>query len=185
MSLKTIKYPRLILLLAMMVLSYLLFQLNIFKEIAETLNTHGYFSILLAGLLFSYGFTTPLAIGFFVTLAPEVNPFLAAPLAALGALTADLIIFEWIRSDFQDEFNRLSMTRIFRGLAVLFHRHIKETLKPYFLWTCAGLIIASPLPDEFGVSLISGFTRINERKFMILSYLFNMTGIFVILLMAR
>lgn len=179
-----IQYPKLIVLLISIITAYILFQAHFFLEFAKVLNSHGYASIFLAGLLFSYGFTAPFAVGFFIELASEVNPFIAAPLAGIGAVLSDLIIFKFIRASFQDEFEKLKLTWFFQKIHQLFDNHLSDKLKMYTLWTLAGFLIASPLPDEFGVSLISGFTNINRRIFGAVSYILNTTGIFIILSLA-
>lgn len=178
-----IQYPKLTLLGLSVLIAYFLFQADFFKEFANKLNNHGYISIFLAGFLFAYGFTAPFAVGFFVSLAPQVNILVAAPLAGFGALLADLLIFQFIKSSFSDEFDKLKLTFLFQKIRNLFDNHFSERLKKYFLWTVAGFLIASPLPDEFGVSLVSGFTTINQRIFSVISFGLNTAGIFVILLL--
>lgn len=155
-----------------------------FSQIAELLNSHGYTAIFIAGFLFAYGFTAPLAVGFFVSLAPQVNIFLAAALAGIGALLADLLIFKFIRTSFQDEFDKFKLTHIFQFIRSAFDNHLGERIKKYLLWTIAGFLIASPLPDEFGVALISGFTVLDKKVFSAISYILNTAGIFIILALA-
>ena len=179
-----IQYPKLLVLLLCILLSYFLFRVDFFKQFAQTLNAHGYFSIFLGGFLFAYGFTAPFAVGFFVSLAPYVNIFPASLLAGFGALIADLIIFQFIKRSFQDEFDKLKLTWLVRAFQKLFNRHFQDRMKPYILWTIAGFLIASPLPDEFGVSLVSGFTNLDKKTFTVISYLLNTSGIFVILALA-
>lgn len=176
-----IQYPKLILLVGSVALSYFLFQHNFFTDAAAMLNSHGYVSMFIAGFLFSYGFTTPIAIGFFVTLAPQVSLLPAAFLAAIGAVSADLLIFRFIRSSFLDELEKLQMTLLFQKIKDLFHAHVSDKLKKYVLWTLAGFLIASPLPDEFGVSLISGFTNINRATFAAIAFVCDFVGILVVL----
>lgn len=106
-----IKYPKLIFLCFSILLAYFLFQGDFFKDFANKLNGHGYISIFLAGFLFAYGFTAPFSVGFFVSLAPQVNILIAAPLAGFGALLADLFIFRFIRSSFSDEFDKFAEAR--------------------------------------------------------------------------
>lgn len=179
-----IQYPKLLVLFISILTAYILFQAHFFSEFAKILNSHGYVSIFLAGLLFSYGFTAPFAVGFFASLADTVNPFIAAPLAGIGALISDMIIFHFIRTSFQDEFEKLKLTALFQKIRDLFDHHFNERIKQYFLWAIAGFLIASPLPDEFGVSLISGFTNLNKKIFSAISYSLNTTGIFIILKLA-
>lgn len=172
-----IVYPKLILLGACIVLAYVLFQTEGFQVLAEQLNHGGYVSIFLAGCLFAYGFTAPFAVGFFFTLSDDVNLFLAAPLAALGALFSDLLIFSWIHTSFKDEFERIKLTRVMRRVRQLFNHHLDLRLRKYFMWVVAGFIIGSPLPDEIGVSLVSGFTALDKRMFCLIDYSCNLVGI--------
>lgn len=179
-----IQYPKLFGLIVCIIAAYVLFKTDFFREFAEMFNSRGYVSIFLAGFLFAYGFTAPFAVGFFISLAPQVNIFIAAPLAGAGALMADLTIFQFIRTSFQSEFDKLKLTRLFQKIRALFDDHFGEKLKKYILWTIAGFLIASPLPDEFGVSLLSGFTTLDKKIFSIISYLLNTAGILVILALA-
>lgn len=176
-----IRYPKLLFLLFCILLAYVLFQMDFFREFAEKFNNHGYTSIFLAGFLFSYGFTAPFAVGFLVSLAAQVNIFIAAPLAGIGALLADIVIFRFIKTSFSDEFDKLKLAFIFQKVRNLFDNHLGERLKRYLLWTIAGFLIASPLPDEFGVSLISGFTNIDQKTFTLISFCLNTLGILFIL----
>lgn len=180
-----IQYPKLILLAISIVLSYVLFREHFFSQIAVALNSHGYVAIAFAGFLFSYGFTAPLAVGFFVELAPQVNIFVAAIIAGFSALLSDILIFHFIRTSFQDEFDRLKLTFIFKKLHQLINYHLGEQIKKYLLFTAAGFLIASPLPDELGVSLLSGFTSIDKRAFVTISFFLNTLGIWVILAFAH
>lgn len=180
--LSKIQYPKIILLILSIGLSYALFRADFFLIVANTLNSYGYFSMFLAGFLFAYGFTAPFAVGFFASLAPEINIGLGALLSGVGAFFGDILIFQFIRTSFQDEFDKLKLSKIFMWLREKFDKHFKEEAKKYTLWVIAGFLIASPLPDEFGVSLLSGFTKINEKIFAIISYSLNTLGIFLILL---
>lgn len=182
-----LQYPKFLLLMCSFVLAYVFFEFGFFHGVTVFLNQGGYVATFLGGLLFSFGFTTPFAIGFFLEVAHDVNPFIAAPLGGVGALLADLLIFQIVRNAFfEDELHRFRTTRIFRYFYhLLHHRGLTETIRTYILWSFAGLIIASPLPDEIGVSLLSGVTDIEERKFAVLCYALNTLGIFLMLTAAR
>ncbi|MBP9757924.1 MAG: hypothetical protein KBD06_04955, partial [Candidatus Pacebacteria bacterium] len=53
----------------------------------------------------------------------------------------------------------------------------------YLTFFAGGVIIASPLPDELGISLL-GLSRMREIHFVPLSFAFNFLGIFIIGLIA-
>jgi hypothetical protein len=53
---------------------------------------------------------------------------------------------------------------------------------PYFGWLApvvGALVIASPLPDELGITLL-GIARLRNWQFVVLSFIFNFAGIFAI-----
>ena len=66
----------------------------------------------------------------------------------------------------------------------LFNNHLGSRVKKYFLWIVAGFIIASPLPDEIGVSLLSGLTNINQKLLVGVGFCLNTIGILFILALA-
>ena len=54
-------------------------------------------------------------------------------------------------------------------------------LKKYFVPVLAGFIIASPLPDEIGVIMLAGLTKIKIGILVVLSLILNTLGILVLL----
>lgn len=182
-----LKYPKLFLLVACFLSAYVLFEHGFFHTLAESLNKHGYNSAFLGGLLFSFGFTTPFGIAIFVEIASHVDPLIAAVIAGCGALLSDYVIFSLMRfSVFHDELHLLKSSRIISFFTSLFHHErLSERFRRTLLWSCAGLIIASPLPDELGVMLVSSIESVRTREFSLLCFLLNTIGIFLILLAAR
>ncbi len=182
-----LSYPRLLGLGMCMGAAYVLYQIGVFHWLDGTLDGFGYPAVFAAGLLFSYGFTTPFAIAAFVEMAGEVNPWIAAPIAGLGAFLSDLVIFELLKiSFFGDELERLRHSRLIDWIhRMLHHESTPERLRRYALWTLSGVVIASPLPDEIGVALLSGTTRMSARAFSIICVTMNTVGILIVLLLAR
>ncbi len=180
------KYPKLFLMLASFVFAYALSHQGYF-DFLDGLGSFGYVSIFIAGFLFSVGFTTPFAIAVFIELAPFVSPVPAALLAGCGAVLMDFSIFELIRyTTFHDEFHRLRETRVIAHIEKIFHhRALSDKVREYLLWCLAGIVIASPLPDELGVMLVSGISDIDSKRFGILCFVFNSLGVLLILLAAR
>lgn len=178
-----IQYPKLLLLLCSFVLAFLLFQMGVFDVLPILLQGQGYISMFLGGLLFSFGFTTPFAIAIFIEMADTVDPLLGAIIAGVGAMLSDLVIFHFIRFSFLDELHRLSKTSIISW----FHRHthkesIPEQIRHYIKWSIAGLIIASPLPDELGVTLLSSSADVKGKPFAAFCFTLDAIGILVVLL---
>ena len=184
---RLLEFPRLLCLGMCMGAAYVLYQIGMFEWLDGRFHGFGYGGAFGAGLLFSYGFTTPFAIAAFVQMASEVNPWLAAPLAGLGALLSDLVIFELLRlSAFGREIERLGNTGfVSRIHAMIHHETVPEHARRFLLWSLAALVIASPLPDEIGVAMLSTTTRMTERSFTVLCFAVNTAGILAILLLAQ
>jgi uncharacterized membrane protein YdjX (TVP38/TMEM64 family) len=113
-----------------------------------------------------------------------VNPFVGGILGGLGSLIADLMIFEVMRFEFfHDELHRIRSTAVVQKIhAVLHHERFPKKLREYLLWSFAGIIIASPLPDEFGIILVSSLTDIKERSFALFCFIINSIGITLMLM---
>jgi len=144
----TLHYPKLLLLGCSFIAAYGLYHLGVFDPLPEIVNGYGYLSIFLAGLLFSFGFTTAFGIAVFVAMGQTVHPILAAFIGATGALLTDLSIFQFARVSLQQELHELGSCRLILWLKDLLHpNRIPQRWRAYLLWSVAGLVIASPLPD--------------------------------------
>jgi len=109
------KYPKLLGLVFAIILAYFVFKNSVVSDWIHGLNSLSYIGIFIAGLLFSFGFSAPFAIGFFVTLDPA-NLFLASIVGGFGALISDLLIFRWARFSFSDEFNLIKKTSLLKNI---------------------------------------------------------------------
>ena len=176
-----ITYPKLALLIISIVVAYYFFTIPKFSLFLVSLDSLGYLSVFIAGLLFSFGFTTPFAIGLFATLNPS-NIILASLIGGIGALISDIIIFRLIRLSFMDEFERLQKTSPFRMITHAIENNLARKIRIYCLYVLAGFIIASPLPDEIAISMLAGITTIRIRNLALISFIMNTLGILLILL---
>jgi hypothetical protein len=175
-------YPKLICLALAIVAAYILFT---YPPVVAWLSgvefLHGKWAAFIAGILLAFGFTAPFGIGLLIMLNPA-NIWFTALISALGAVLADIIIFKTIRFSFMDEFKRLEKTPAFEFMEKEFHKDFRAHVRNYLLYIFAGLIIASPLPDEVGVIMLAGLTRIRSLLFISLSFILHTIGIAVILL---
>ncbi|MEI6731974.1 MAG: hypothetical protein WCK90_04830 [archaeon] len=174
------RYPKLTVLLIISIITYVVFSKPIVQGFFTHLGNLSYLGILIGGILFSFGFTTPIAIGVFLVSNPS-NIYLAAIIGGLGAMLSDLFILSVIRATLMDEFRLLEKTKIIKESERLFKSKIHGKIKLYLLFVFAGIIIASPLPDELGVGILAGFTRIRVWVMAIISFAFNSLGILVML----
>lgn len=180
-------YPKLTILLIVIILTYYIFSRpSVFNYLNHLANL-SYLSFFIAGTLFSFGFLTPLMTGFFIASNPE-HIVLAAMIAGLGAAFSNLLIFSFVRLSFIDEINRLENTKLLKMIRkevrlLILHERILKKLKWYFLYAFAGFLIASPLPNEFGDILLASIKKIRPLSLMILSFILSTFGILFLLLL--
>jgi len=177
-----IKYPKFLLLILSFVYAYLIFSNRDINALNSFLISYNYLGSFAAGILFVYGFTAPIATAVLLIFAKTQNIWITGLIAGLGALLGDFIIFKFIKYSFADEIETLKREKVVTNINNLIPESIRNhNIKKYLLMVFAGIIIASPLPDEIGISLLAIYGEISDIVFAVLSYLLNTIGIFIIL----
>lgn len=174
------QYPYLTAVLISVLVAIILAQNETFKNWLLHLGSLEYIGALLAGMIFVSSFTAAISIVVIAVLAQNINPMALGLIGGVGAVIGDYLVFKLVRSHLQDE------------LAMLFGKegtsYVKAVLRSrYIAWMLPLLgiaIIASPLPDELGVSLL-GISKISEARFILISYLSNAVGILMIASVAK
>ncbi len=92
---------------------------------------------------------------------------------ALGAMCGDLLLFFFIRDHFADHLLGTLRPSSVRRILASFHLGFMRWLSPII----GAFIIASPLPDEFGLALL-GLSKIRVAILMPISFVMNMIGIY-------
>jgi hypothetical protein len=175
------KYPKFLLFFITIMLSFLLFNSRSKIPFTDAILSLSYLGTFLVGIFFAYSYTAAPATVMFLILAKEQNILLAGFVGGLGALVGDLIIFSFVTLSFKDEIEKLSHERVIEYINHRFPQKIKRYLIPIF----ASFIIASPMPDEFGVALLAVSEHISMKLFSILSYVLNTIGIIGVLYIGK
>jgi uncharacterized membrane protein YdjX (TVP38/TMEM64 family) len=169
-----INYLKFVLFIIALFLAYFIFYERNLSAVHKFISSIGYFGTFFAGMLYTYGFTSPPATAIILLLAEEQNVILASLIGGFGALLNDIIIFKTINYSFKEEINFL-----LKGKKYL-------NFLPKYVFTILGaLIIASPLPDELGISLMVFDKNLLMKNFLLISYILNTIGIFIILLIGK
>ncbi|MDP3728905.1 MAG: hypothetical protein Q8R18_05660 [bacterium] len=176
-----IKYPKFLLLIFSFIGAYYLFQSKDLSAVHNVILNLGYLGTFLSGMFFSYGFSAAIGTVMFLILAKSQSIFLASIIGGLGALCTDLLIFNILRYSFADELRKLSKEKLVREMS----KKTPHKIKKYLLLIVAGFIIASPLPDEIGVSLLAASRTVSQRMFIFIAFLLNTVGIFIIILLGK
>jgi hypothetical protein len=140
--------------------------------------TREYYQIpsFIAGIFFTSAFT----------IAPSsvtlVNISQTAPMSGvvvwggIGAMFGDLVLFLFIRDRFADDIKQAFRPKHFRMLMKSLHFGFMKWLAPII----GALIIASPLPDEFGITLL-GLSRLKIAVLLPVALVMNMLGIYLLI----
>ncbi len=175
------KYPKLALLALIFLTSYLVMTADLFRPARSWIVDLGYAGILVAGILYSYGLTAAPATAALLILSKSQGLVFAALLGGIGAAFGDFAIFKVIRLSFMDEINELKGEKFVAAL----NSAIPKPIGKYVLPVVAGFIILSPFPDEIGVSLLASSEKISGAHLVVISYVLNTLGIFLILALGQ
>lgn len=140
-----------------------------------------YLGSFIAGIFFTSVFTIAPAMVALGEISQISHPLTVAISGAVGALIGDLIIFHFIKDRFS-----VHIVNIMRAYKP--GKRFKDVFKSHILRKgsilLGGLIIASPLPDELGISLL-GFSKTNDKWFVAISLAFNFIGIAIVAIIAQ
>lgn len=134
----------------------------------------------LAGMGFTSLFTLAPASVVLMEIANVYSPLPVALIGAAGAVLGDLLIFMFVRDSLSDGAMMLLNAPLRQRLRVLRHHPLLHWILPL----TGAIIIASPLPDELGLALM-GFSKMDARVFIPISYVMNLLGILGITMLAQ
>ena len=174
------QYKNTALLILSLVVFFLFAEHPAVRNTIDLIGSFGYIGAFITGILFVSIFTVAPAIVVLYFLADHLNPLMVALFAGMGAVVGDCLIFRFLRDRVFDELKPLFLNSGGNVLVKLFKT-------PYFGWLLPFLgafIIASPFPDELGIGLL-GASKLKNWQFLILSFLLNSIGIFIVVIAAR
>ena len=128
-----------------------------------------------AGLFFTSVFTIAPASVALGHIALHTPSYVVALWGALGAVCGDLVLFYFIRDRFSED--------VLNSFGGTFMKHVARSFHVgFFKWispVIGAAIIASPLPDEFGIALL-GFSKTRTWLLIPISFIGNILGIYLI-----
>lgn len=154
---------------------------DILTKILASAQEFKFLGSFIAGMFFTSVFTIAPSVVALGKIAQANSILQVAIFGAAGAVIGDLIIFRFVRDKLSEHLAELMRHRgAWKRILALFK------LKSFRWLACfiGGLIIASPLPDEIGISLM-GFSKMTTSIFILVSFIFNFFGILVISLVAK
>jgi len=145
---------------------------GVLQYFLDNLGSYGYLGGFAAGFLYTFGITTPFAIASFFVLAGQLDTWVLTILGSLGGVLSEYFIYEFAKKEAR------KTIMVYRNRKIRIPQ-IKSALLRRISPLIAGLIIASPIPDEFAAALF-GCERYRLRDFLMITFAFKMIGIFLI-----
>ena len=173
---KGFKYPRLSILLIIIVLTYIVFSSQELS-FGQSLKSSGLIGAFISGILYAFSFTAFTATAVLLKIGHSQNILIAGIVAGAGSVIGDYIILKTARISFSKEFAFLYNEPILRQIVKPIPKPIQHITKIIL----AIIIIASPLPDEAGVTLLANGYVVPKKIFIPLSFALNTVGILSIL----
>jgi len=169
-------YKKILLFILSVVIVFLLSQIPYFREAILGIGDWGYFGAIAIGFFYVITFTTVPALAVLYNLSLFLNPIELSLLAGVGSVIGDLVMFKLFKNKsllhFHSEERKTKHSSLQRAL----HKRYLTWLTPIL----GALIIASPIPDELGISLLS-VSKIKQWQFIILTYILDSVGIYLLL----
>jgi len=173
---KELKYKNTILALLSIIALFVLMKWPPFLVLVSKITALGYLGAVLGGILFVFTFTVAFGVVVLFSLAETHSLLLVSVLAGFGGLLGDLFIFRFVKDSLTAELQPLYQSLGGNKLTKLLHKAHYKWILPIL----GAIIIASPLPDEIGVTMM-GLSKIKTIYFIALSFVLNTTGIFLFL----
>lgn len=169
-----------LLIVVSIVVALLLIKTDALEKILNSTQEFHLLGSFITGIFFTSIFTTAPAIVTLGEISQNNSIVLTAIFGALGAVVGDLVIFQFVKDRLSEHImelvNHQSGGKRIRAV-------FKRNSFKWLAFLIGGLIIASPLPDELGISFL-GFSKMKLSRFIAVSFIFNFIGIFIIGLVA-
>lgn len=169
-----------VLIVASVLLTVVATKIGLLDKIMSHIGQYKILAIFVAGWFNTSVFTIAPAIALIGSFAKTTSLIELTLIGSLGAVICDYMLFRFVKDRIStDLYYILSSTKEGR-FAKIFHTKIFRFLTPMI----GAIIIASPLPDEIGITML-GLTKMDNKKFLLIAYVMNAVGIVVIGVVAR
>ena len=172
-------FPRLTTIVLSYAAAFLVFGLLGAQFFHDLLAPFGIFGIFIAGVFYTFSFTSSIGALILVTVAPYFPTGVIAVVGGAGALAADLAIFNFVKHDLKKEVDRIANSAFICAVGA---KNI--FCQQWFRNVFGAFILASPLPDELGVAMMST-GKISKGNFALISFIVDVVGIYVLVYVAR
>ncbi len=156
--------------------AFILSSLGLIDFVVHAFQDYYILSSFIAGIFFTSVFTLAPASVALVHIAQSAPIGGVVVWGGIGAMCGDLILFFFVRDRFTEDLKKIFPRSKMRHILQSFHLGFLKWIAPIV----GALIIASPLPDEFGITLL-GMSKIKLSLLIPVSIVMNMLGIYALI----
>ena len=162
------------------IIAVILIKTGALKSLLTSTQELKFIGSFVAGIFFVSVFTAAPSTVVLAEIAQSNSVFWVALFGGIGALVGDLINFRFIKDRLSQDFLHLIKKSKYERLISIFQLKLFGWLIPFV----GALIVASPLPDELGLTMM-GLSKMKTSLFIPLSFLLNFLGIMAVGLIAK
>jgi hypothetical protein len=140
----------------------------------------GILGIFAMGWLYSYGFSAPFATEILIHLHPN-NLLITTLIGATGALFANVMFYFFSEKVFHKDIQSLDPSHPLKKMHTALRKKVKHPFLKVGTFILGAFMISSPLPDDIGITMLSGINAIHDRTFTLLCFALHWIGIYLIL----
>lgn len=173
---ETWRFKNITLLILSIIIALALSRFEAFHKVLIRLGDFGYIGAFFAGILFVSTFTVATGAVILLVLTESLSAVEIGIIAGIGAVVGDYFIFRFVRNHLVKEIETIY------EIVDSKHYLLRLVQTKYFSWSIpvfGAIIIASPLPDEAGITLL-GLSKLRVYQFLIVSFILNAIGIFLV-----
>lgn len=162
------------------VATFFLVRLGFIESILDIPSEWSAVASFVVGMFWTSVFTISPASIALAHLSHSIDPVTLASWGAFGAMLGDLIIFFYIRDVFAEDIKGAIKNSRFK-------KFLSKTHFSFLRWfgpVVGAVVIASPLPDEIGLSLM-GVSKMKTRYLIPTAFVFNFIGIYLLALVSQ
>ena len=169
------KHKNVLFLLLSIAFGLMIFRQPVVGQQLRSLGSLSYLGVFVAGMFFTSTFTATISVLILTDLAKKLPLLTIVPVAGMGAVLGDFLIFFIVKKNVVKEIRPIYDQVIGNHFRKILHTK-------YFLWTLpvlGAILIASPLPDELGISLL-GLAKTKTSRLFLISLLSHAMGMFLL-----
>ncbi|MFA5857393.1 MAG: hypothetical protein WC867_08585 [Candidatus Pacearchaeota archaeon] len=159
-----------ILLLILIITIYFAYS-GIFEFIVKKMGKYGLLGVYINGIIWGYSFASVPATAMFIYFTKLYNPWIVAIIGALGVVTENTLVFILFKKEISEKTKKKVDHFVYTKL--------KLKGKNWLIILAALIVMVTPIPNEVGIYLLT-IARLDERIFMIISFLSSFMGIMII-----